>query len=99
MSYNHRTEGLEKWEGVMLGLSLAGVVIQDMSATGTYEKNSYEDGKFRILKYIDPQTGKVMVVEEYLAIKDCDCDSTSRLGVVVYEEGDRPILKTEIIEA
>lgn len=43
--------------------------------------------------------GKPMVVEEYLAVEDHDCDGTDVITITVYPEGEQPNLKTQVLEA
>lgn len=45
--------------------------------------------------------GRKMVVEEYLAVDDRDCDGTSVIAIEVYPEGERPDLEsqTQVFEA
>lgn len=44
-------------------------------------------------------SGKQMVVEEYQAVKDYDCDGQDVIAIAVYEEGRRPDLVMEVLEA
>ena len=42
--------------------------------------------------------GEPMVLEEYLAVHDHDCDGVNVVDIAVYIEGERPNLKTQVLE-
>lgn len=47
----------------------------------------------RIARWTTPN-GRKMVVEEYLAVEDHDCDGESSVDIAVYEKGQRPDLES-----
>lgn len=49
----------------------------------------------RIGRFVDSD-GRRMVVEEYLAIDDRDCDGRSLIAISLYEEGHRLNLATQV---
>ena len=49
--------------------------------------------------FFTTSSGKQMAVEEYLAVKDYDCDGADAIAIVIYEEGQRPELVTQVREA
>ena len=55
--------------------------------------------QLRMAEFKDPVSGKVMVVEEFLQLKDRDCDGASMVNITVYEKGHRPNLVTAEIPA
>jgi hypothetical protein len=42
--------------------------------------------------------GKSMVVEEWIRVRDRDCDGVDVIDIAVYPQGQRPELQTEILE-
>lgn len=42
--------------------------------------------------------GKSMVVEEWFKVNDTDCDGVSLVELAVYADGQRPELRTEVLE-
>lgn len=52
--------------------------------------------KLRIARFTAAD-GKRMVVEEYRAIEDLDCDGADIITIATYPEGERPELATEQI--
>lgn len=75
-----------------------------------YQAQGYQEGcpcctglcdhrqALRIARFTN-SAGKRIVVEEYLAVKDLDCDGASQVAIAVYEEGNRPDLATQVLEA
>ena len=43
--------------------------------------------------------GRCMIAEEYFAIDDHDCDGTSVISTAIYEDGKRPLLVTQVLDA
>ena len=101
MSWNHGTYGWEKYESFLQGLSVAGIAYTEGLKDETHSRGSdlYGDGHqhLRIARFTDA-AGKQMVCEEYLAIDDQDCDGSSQVDISVYEQGQRPELRTEVLK-
>ena len=102
MSWNHTTVGFEKFDGFMQALQVSGVTpkIEEL-------ERAVDAGTFADLRHLRKATfrrkgrKRQMVVEEYLAINDCDCDGISAVDIEVYQKGHRPNLEAlcQVLEA
>ena len=104
MSWDHGTYGWEAIEQFSHALGVMGIaqVIEEGpsnqyrgSDLGGVEQN------FRIIRFATSNPNKRWVAEEYLAVKDGDCDGSDQVRYEVYEEGHRPDLegRLRVLEA
>jgi hypothetical protein len=100
MGWDHGTYGWESYEAVVNGFKTLGISVEE-----TFQELSRSRGRdngrhrvnLRMATFSAPD-GKAMVVEEYLALDDGDCDGMSRVDAVVYEQGNRPELFTQVLD-
>lgn len=89
MGYSHTTEGGSAFPAFLKALSLCGIKPEK-----EYEGERVSDyGPLRKAIFRLPGQENSMVVEEYLAVYDPDCDGTSSVAIEVYPEGERPDLE------
>lgn len=50
--------------------------------------------RLRVARWMDPATSRRMICEEYLAMDDRGSHGASMVGIIVYEEGHRPEIRT-----
>lgn len=50
--------------------------------------------RLRVARWMDPATNRKLVCEEYLAVDDRGSHGASMVGIIVYEDGHRPELRT-----
>lgn len=94
MSYDHTTCCFEAFDAAIRTLRFLSIYpkvehLDKQVDVGFGDKVALRKATFRI-----PWNGEVKVVEEYLAVQDCDCDGTDLVEVAVYDEGKRPDLES-----
>lgn len=100
MSYNHTTRGFEAFEvtlNTLRALSVYPTKVENLDKrvdVGLYD----EERNLRTATFCIPWNGKTVVIEEYLAVHDCDCDGTDFVDIAIYEEGKRPDLESLLQE-
>ena len=102
MSWNHTTVGFDTFNGFIRALRLFGITPKVEEILGVVDvgpygaKRNFQRATFRL-----PGRKHRNIVEEYLAVKDCDCDGVSCVNIAVYPEGKRPNLEAlcEVLEA
>lgn len=97
MGWDHGTYGWEAYEGFTAALKANGISYRQEKLTEKLHRGrdtSSPQQRLRRAHFTTPD-GKLMVVEEYLRVKDWDCDGSDRIAISVYEEGQRPKLKTK----
>lgn len=86
MGHNHSYTGFESFDEQLrlldtLGVSYTTETLVEGVIPSSYE---YDLRHFRRARF-KSLTGKPLVMEEYVASRDKDCDGTSTIGVKVYE--------------
>ncbi|MCX6744774.1 MAG: hypothetical protein NTX82_04585 [Candidatus Parcubacteria bacterium] len=107
MSYNHEYRGWEQYEQYCNGLRLQGISVQEdhpgeleFQGRVAYERGpKYHSHPQRLrMAHFTTKEGSRMVVEEWLAVDDQDCDGRSIIGLLVYPENLRPMMVTQVLE-
>ena len=97
MSYNHTTVGFEAFDAFIKSLRLQGIKPKVKETSKVVDLGLEEDSRhLRTATFRRPGHKRVMVVEEYLAIQDNDCDGLSRVAIETYEDGKRPDLEKRL---
>ena len=99
MSWDHGTYGWEQYESILSALRQRGIAYEEGPESASYSRGADVDGesqKLRAARFTNTD-GKSMIVEEYLAVEDNDCDGRDLVGIMVYEEGQKPNLTTLVL--
>lgn len=102
MSWEHGTYGWERFDSFIGGLDIAGIAytVKEIKKHPEYPLYYNEDmlGRRQNLRKATFAVGdRLLIVEEYLAVKDYDCDGGDEIKLEIYEKGKRPKLETLII--
>ena len=89
MSYNHTTRGGEAYKGFLKALEVLGIRYDEDRTAEDQPRKAY----FRARQPVDTGITRQLIVEEYLLIRDADCDGTDVVAIEVYEAGQRPDLE------
>lgn len=103
MSWEHGTYGWERFESFLVGLNVASIkyTVKEIKKHPEYPLFYNEDMSERrqnLRKAAFTTGDKSLIIEEYLAVKDYDCDGADVIKIVVYEKGKRPNLKAMMRE-
>ena len=101
MGWDHRTVGDEYEQAIKLFCRL-GIHFVELKKEWRVGGEVYEDSHpIRKAAFVHPRTGQHMLLEEYVGVRDYDCDGVTRLAVEVYPVGRRPDLesRTQELEA
>jgi len=94
MGWDHRTVGDEYDVALKLFRTL-GIRCVELKKEWRVGEEIYEDSHpIRKAAFVYPGTGQHMLIEEYVAVRDYDCDGVTRLGIVIYPPGRRPDLES-----
>lgn len=93
MGWDHRTVG-DEYNAVVTLFARLGIHYVELEKEWRKGHPVWEDGQpIRKAAFVHPLTGKHMLIEEYVATRDFDCDGVTRLGIEVYPVGQRPNLE------
>lgn len=101
MSWDHGTFGWDRYDDILSALWQRKISHVEELKDESYSRGADLDEErqnLRIARFMNTD-GKSMVMEEYLAVEDNDCDGRSLVGVVIYEEGHKPDLTTLVLVA
>ena len=99
MSYSHRTLGQERYEealGIITMLGIRYVELKREWKLTNADAYHTRDCDFYLRKaaFVHPQSGRHMLIEEYVQILDIDCDGTSWIAIGIYPAGQRPDIES-----
>ncbi len=101
MSWDHGTYGWEQYEDVLSALRQRDIpYVEELKATSYFHGADLDEVRqnLRIARFVNTDK-KSMVMEEYLAVEDCDCDGRNLIGIAIYEEGHKPDLTTLVLSS
>lgn len=94
MGWSHRTVGYE-YEAVRKLFLLVGIDYVELEREWRRGHPIWEDGQpLRKLAFVHPGNGRHVLIEEYVAVRDLDCDGESRIVIAIYSPGQRPPLES-----
>lgn len=104
MSWDHGTYGWEQYEEILSALRQREIAYVEELKDAEYSRGAdldEERQRLRIARFVNHDSesvGEAMVVEEYLAVEDNDCDGRNLVGIVIYKEfGQKPNLTTLVL--
>ncbi len=98
MGWDHRTVGTAYGEALALFARL-GIHYVELRKEWRTGHHIWEDGcLIRKAAFVHPRSGQHMLIEEYVAVRDYDCDGVTRLAAEVYPVGQRPDLESRTHE-
>lgn len=101
MGWDHRTVG-DEYNTALALFERLGIHYVELHREWRTGHHIWEDGcRIRKVAFVHPRTGQHMLLEEYVGVRDYDCDGVTRLGIEVYPVGHRPDLesRTQELEA
>ncbi len=99
MSWDHGTYGWERYDGILSALRQRSIPYVEELKDEEYSRGADLDEErqyLRIARFTNTDK-KSMIVEEYLAVEDNDCDGRNLVDVVIYEEGCKPNFTTLVL--
>lgn len=103
MSWEHGTYGWERFESFLAAINLLGIKytvkeIKKHLKYPLYLGADLMEREQKLRKATFTVGSTKMVVEEYLAVKDYDCDGADEIKIEIYKDGKRPNLKARLVE-
>ncbi|GEM_PF-7065122 len=101
MSWDHRTVG-DAYNTALTLLEQLDIHYVELYREWRTGHSIWEDGRrIRKAAFVHPRTGQHMLLEEYVGVRDYDCDGVTQLAIEVYPVGHRPDIesRTQVLEA